>query len=169
MKKQSNRSIFLKRFALSDWNEVGSYATWTGAIELYIKGVLSCVDVASIKKQRFHVVLDCGNGAGSLVAPILLKKLGCVVTELNCEPDGMFPGRHSEPLPENLTMLMKKVSETHASFGVGLDGDADRAIFIDENGSYVWGDKSLSLVGRYITREKERRCHSHPCDDLDMF
>jgi phosphomannomutase/phosphoglucomutase len=146
---------FSKRFALSDWNEVGSYATWTGAIELYIKGVLSCVDVASIKKRRFHVVLDCGNGAGSLVAPILLKKLGCVVTELNCEPDGMFPGRHSEPLPENLTMLMKKVSETHASVGVGLDGDADRAIFIDENGSYVWGDKSLSLVGRYITREKK--------------
>ncbi|HWR63902.1 MAG TPA: phosphoglucosamine mutase [Candidatus Thermoplasmatota archaeon] len=146
---------FSKGFALSDWNEVGSYATWTGAIELYIKGVLSCVDVASIKKQRFHVVLDCGNGAGSLVAPILLKELGCVVTELNCEPDGMFPGRHSEPLPENLTMLMKKVSESHASFGIGLDGDADRAIFIDENGSYIWGDKSLSLVGRYITCEKK--------------
>jgi phosphomannomutase/phosphoglucomutase len=50
---------------------------------------------------------------------------------------------------------MEKVPETHASFGVGLDGDADRAIFIDENGSYIWGDKSLSLVGKYITRKKK--------------
>ncbi|MCX6671256.1 MAG: phosphoglucosamine mutase [Euryarchaeota archaeon] len=146
---------FSKLFALSDWKDVGNYATWDGAIELYMEGVLSRVDVASIKKQRFHVVLDCGNGAGSLVTPILLKKLGCRVTKLNCKPDGTFPGRHSEPLPENLTLLMKKVSETQASFGVGLDGDADRAIFIDENGSYIWGDKSLSLVGKYITREKK--------------
>jgi phosphomannomutase/phosphoglucomutase len=146
---------FSQQFALSDWNEVGSSSTWAGAIELYIKGVLSHVDVASIKRQRFHVVLDCGNGAGSLVAPILLKKLGCRVTQLNCKPDGTFPGRQSEPIPENLTRLMKKVSETKASFGVGLDGDADRAIFVDENGSYIWGDKSLSLVGKYITREKK--------------
>jgi len=146
---------FSQQFARCDWNNAGNYATWDGAIDLYIKGILSHVDVASIKKQRFHVVLDCGNGAGCLVAPVLLKKLGCVVTELNCEPDGTFPGRHSEPLPENLTILMEKVPETHASFGVGLDGDADRAIFIDENGSYIWGDKSLSLVGKYITRKKK--------------
>lgn len=146
---------FSKQFSLCDWKDVGSYTTWDGAIDLYIKGILSRMDVACIKKQRFHVVLDCGNGAGCLVAPILLKKLGCVVTELNCEPDGTFPGRHSEPLPENLTQLMEKVPETHASFGVGLDGDADRAIFIDENGSYLWGDKSLSLVGKYITGKKK--------------
>jgi phosphomannomutase/phosphoglucomutase len=50
---------------------------------------------------------------------------------------------------------MKNTSEAGASFGVGLDGDADRAIFIDENGTYIWGDKSLSLVGKYITREKK--------------
>ncbi|MBN2599114.1 MAG: phosphoglucosamine mutase [Candidatus Thermoplasmatota archaeon] len=146
---------FSGQFAFSDWKNVGSYATWDGARDLYIKGILSHVDVPSIKKHRFHVVLDCGNGAGSLVAPILLKKLGCIITEMNCEPDGTFPGRQSEPMPENLTMLMKKVSETHASFGVGLDGDADRVIFTDEHGSYIWGDKSLSLVGDYITKKKK--------------
>jgi phosphomannomutase/phosphoglucomutase len=146
---------FSQHYALSDWGSVGTFSTWNGAIELYIKGILSTIDTTSIKKQRFHVVLDCGNGVGSLVAPILLKKLGCRVTELNCTPDGTFPGRHSEPIPENLTALMKNVPEAGASFGVGLDGDADRAIFIDENGEYIWGDKSLSLVGKYITREKK--------------
>jgi phosphomannomutase/phosphoglucomutase len=144
---------FSKQFSLSDWNTVGNCSTWDGAIELYIKGILSHVNEAAIKKQQYHVVLDCGNGVGSLVAPLLLEKLGCIVTELNCQPDGMFPGRPSEPIPEHLTMLMKKVVETHASFGVGLDGDADRAIFVDENGSYLWGDKSLSLVGKYITQK----------------
>jgi phosphomannomutase/phosphoglucomutase len=146
---------FSQRYDLSDWKNVGNYLTWNGAINLYIKGILSRIDTECIKKQRFHVVLDCGNGVGGLVAPLLLKKLGCRVTELNCEPDGTFPGRHSEPIPENLTMLMKSVPESGASFGVGLDGDADRAIFVDENGTYIWGDKSLSLVGKYITREKK--------------
>lgn len=138
----------------SEWNNVGHYTTWDGAIDLYIEGILSQVDVASIKKQKFHIVLDCGNGAGSLVAPTLLKKLGCRITELNCLPDGTFPGRHSEPIPENLVMLMKKVPKNDASFGVGLDGDADRAIFVDENGAYIWGDKSLTLAGEYITSKK---------------
>jgi phosphomannomutase/phosphoglucomutase len=146
---------FSQRYDLSDWKNVGNYLTWNGAINLYIKGILSRIDTECIKKQRFHIVLDCGNGVGGLVAPLLLKKLGCRVTELNCEPDGTFPGRHSEPIPENLTMLMKSVPESGASFGVGLDGDADRAIFVDENGTYIWGDKSLSLVGKYITRGKK--------------
>lgn len=146
---------FSQQYALVDWRSVGTFSTWNDTIDLYIKGILSTVDVACIKQHRFHVMLDCGNGVGSFVAPILLKKLGCIVTELNCEPDGRFPGRHSEPIPENLTALMKNISETDVSFGVGLDGDADRAIFIDENGTYIWGDKSLSLVGKYITGEKK--------------
>lgn len=147
--------FFSQQYSLSDWRSVGTYSTWDGAIDLYIKGILSSVDVACIKKQRFHVVLDCGNGAGGLVAPLLLKKLGCRVTELFCEPDGTFPGHNSEPIPENLTTLMKTVPKVHASFGVAQDGDADRAIFIDENGNYIWGDKSLSLVGKHITKNSK--------------
>jgi phosphomannomutase/phosphoglucomutase len=146
---------FSQDFAFADWREVGDFSAWDGAIDLYIHGVLSRVDVPCVKKQQFYVVLDCGNGVGSLVVPRLLQKLGCKVTLLYCEPDGTFPGRHSEPTPENLTALMEKVPEVGASFGVALDGDADRAIFVDENGTYLWGDKSLSLVGSYITKKKK--------------
>lgn len=144
---------FSKQYALSDWRTVGTLTTWDGAIDLYINGIVSRVDIAAIKKQRFHVILDCGNGAGCRTAPLLLQKLGCRVTKLHCDLDGTFPGRHSEPTPQNLIKLMQYVSESDGSFGIGLDGDADRAIFIDENGSYIWGDKSLSLVGKYITYE----------------
>jgi phosphomannomutase/phosphoglucomutase len=155
VEEQIEQQYFSHQYTYVDWRNVGSYSTWDGAKELYIKGILSQVDTDAIKKQRFHVLLDCGNGAGGLVAPVLLRKLGCRVTELNCEVDGTFPGRHSEPTPEHLTTLMEQVLKSDASFGVGLDGDADRAIFIDENGGFIWGDKSLSLVGKYMTQEKK--------------
>jgi phosphomannomutase/phosphoglucomutase len=144
---------FSKQFIRVPWTDVGTYTTWDGAISLYIKGILSTVDVPLIKKQHFHVVLDCGHGAGSLVAPLLLNKLGCVVTPLFCTPDGTFPGRNSEPTPENLATLMETVRENKASFGFAQDGDADRAIFVDEHGRYIAGDQSLSLIGKYITKE----------------
>jgi len=149
------RIYFDKNYSLADWKNVGKLSTWDGAIDLYIKGILANVDVNLIKKKKFHVVLDCGNGAGSLVAPILLKKLGCKITELYCEIDGMFPGHNSEPLQENLGVLMKTVTKVRADIGVAQDGDADRAIFIDENGTYLYGDKTLALAGKHITKQKK--------------
>jgi len=146
---------FEKTRVLADWKNVGKLSFWDGAIDLYINGILSVVDVKTIKKHRFHVVLDCGNGAGSLVAPKLLEKLGCKAIHLFCEPDGTFPGHNSEPLPENLGELMKTVQQhPEVVFGVAQDGDADRAIFVDEHGSYIWGDKSLALAGKYLTKQQ---------------
>ena len=147
------RIYFEKKFSLAGWKDVGQLKKWDGAIDLYINGILKNVNVNLIKKKRFHVVLDCGNGAGILVTPILLKKLGCKLTELYCEPDGTFPGHNSEPLPENLGYLIKKVPEVNADFGVAQDGDADRAIFIDEKGNYIWGDQSLALGAKYETKK----------------
>ena len=144
---------FEKSFSLADWKDVGNLLRWDGAIDLYINDILSIVDVDLIKKQNFHVVLDCGNGAGSLVTPILLKKLNCKVTELFCEPDGTFPGHNSEPLPENLGVLIETTGKESPVFGIAQDGDADRAIFVDEKGAYVWGDKTLALAGKYLTSE----------------
>ena len=145
---------FQKQYHVSNWENVGCFSTWEGAADLYIEGVLKHVDVELVKKHGFHVVLDCGNGAGSMVTPLLLERLGCRVTKIFCTPDGRFPGRNSEPIPENLTELVKKVVEVNADFGVAQDGDADRAIFIDEKGGYIWGDKTLALAAKYVTQEK---------------
>lgn len=146
---------FEKTFSLADWKNVGKHSPWDGSIDFYIDGILSTVDVDLIRKQQFHVVLDCGHGAGSVVTPVLLKRLGCTVTALFCEPDGTFPGRNSEPTPENLGDLVKTVKKLDVSFGMAQDGDADRAIFIDENGTYIWGDRTLALAGKYITQENK--------------
>ena len=68
-----------------------------------------------------------------------------------------------------LLLCFKTVHEAGASFGIAQDGDADRAIFVDENGTYIWGDKSLSLVGKYITgKKKGRRCR-HTSNHLYVF
>ncbi len=144
---------FQQSFLHVKWDDVGKFTFWDGSIGLYINGILNTVDVDLIKSRQYHVVLDCGNGAGSLVTPILLEKLGCKITELYCEPDGTFPGHNSEPLPENLVELIKKVPEVKADIGAAQDGDADRAIFVDEKGNYIWGDKSLAIGAKYATKD----------------
>lgn len=153
VEEEIEKIYFEESFSLADWKDVGEVSFWDESIDLYIDGILKAVDGDAIKKRQFHVVLDCGNGAGSLVTPILLKKLGCKITKLYCEPDGTFPGHNSEPLPENLTELIKKVSDIEADIGAAQDGDADRAIFIDEKGNYIWGDKSLALGAKYTTKQ----------------
>lgn len=142
---------YSKAFQLVSWDNIGCFSTIDNANEYYINGIISHIDIESIKKKGFHVVLDCGNGSGCVVTPFLLEKLGCRVTCLNCEPDGRFPGHPSEPSPENVTELLAKMKETHADFGVVQDGDADRAIFVDEHGAYLWGDQTLSLFAKYMT------------------
>ncbi|MDG6228569.1 MAG: phosphoglucosamine mutase [Candidatus Thermoplasmatota archaeon] len=143
-------------FELVTWDEIGCFNTVEYANESYIKGIISKVDYVSIKKKGFHVVLDCGSGSGSVVTPLLLEKLGCKVTRLYCEPDGRFPGHPSEPTPENVAELVAKMKETHADVGVAQDGDADRAIFVDEQGTYIWGDQTLSLFAKYMTLHKPK-------------
>ncbi len=160
---------FNKKFNLADWKDIGKYSTYEDSINLYIKGIISKIDIDLIKKKKYHIVLDCGSGAGSVVAPMLLEKLGCKVTELYCKPDGTFPGHNSEPVPENLTELTRKVTEFKADLGVAQDGDADRAIFVDENGTYIWGDKTLALAAKYITKKHSNSIIVTPVTTSDCF
>src|SRR5439155_1404789 len=110
--------------------------------------MLEKVDAAAIRKSAFTVVVDPGNGAVCVVTPYLLRSLGCRVISLNGQPDGAFPGRMPEPIPDHLGDLMHVVSEVHADLGIAHDGDADRAIFVDDKGSFVYGDKSLALLAK---------------------
>jgi phosphomannomutase/phosphoglucomutase len=138
-----------------DWKEVGKYDQYNKAIDYYLQNVLSTIDVDMIKSKKFRVVLDCGGGAGSVIMPKILKDIGCEVICLFCKLDGTFSGRNSEPLRENLAELINTVAKINADFGVALDGDADRAIFVDEKGKYLIGDKTLALVAKYLTKKNK--------------
>lgn len=137
----------------ASWNEIGEKYTNDNIIEEYIQTAISNVDVDAIKEANLKVVLDCGSGAGSFTAPYLVRKLGCEVTTLNCQADGFFPGRDPEPIEENLQELISVVKELDADIGLAHDGDADRTICIDENGAFVLGDKTFTLVEKQMLKE----------------
>ncbi len=105
-------------------------------------------DVAGrFKLERpVSVVVDCGNGTGSLAAVPLLKRIGARVDALYCKSDGTFPNHHPDPtVDENLVALIERVRETSAELGVAFDGDADRIGAVDENGRIVRGDYLLLI------------------------
>jgi phosphomannomutase/phosphoglucomutase len=109
---------------------------------------------SSLKGCGLRVVIDCGNGAASLVAKNALEQLGCHVTGLYCDLDGHFPNHHPDPtVMENLKDLIEKVRATGADVGIGYDGDADRIGVIDELGQILWGDRLLLLFARDVLLE----------------
>ncbi len=101
--------------------------------------------------RRLHVVLDCGNGTASLVAPQVLEEWGVEVTCLYCDSDPRFPHHHPDPVqPDNLKDLIAAVQRTRADVGIGLDGDGDRIGVVDEHGAIIWGDTLMILFWREI-------------------
>jgi phosphomannomutase/phosphoglucomutase len=101
------------------------------------------------------VVMDCGNGAGALIAPEIFKALGCDLIPLYCEPDGRFPNHHPDPtVPENLADLIATVRKEGADLGVAFDGDADRLGAVDETGEIIWGDKLTLLFATEILKKQ---------------
>lgn len=120
------------------------------ALDTYFEGIKSHVNLNQIQSKKLKVVLDVGNGAQAVTAPILCKQLGCTVITINEKIDGSFPGRGSEPTPENLQLLSQTVLKEKANLGVAFDGDGDRSIFCDEFGKILTGDKSAILLAKYI-------------------
>lgn len=132
---------------LSPWNKIGTVCE-LDALEAYKNAVLSHVDVDAIKKAHFGIAIDPGNGVAALAAPTIARELGCVVSTINAEVDGRFPGRESEPRPDNLDSLRGLVKTVGADLGVAFDGDGDRSLFVDEKGEVHWGDRSIALVAQ---------------------
>ena len=123
-------------------------------IDRYIADVVKRVGKLS---RPMKVVADCGNGAGALVAPQLLRAIGANLTTLFCESDGTFPNHHPDPtVVENLQDLIAGVARDRADIGVAFDGDADRIGVIDEQGGIVWGDHVLILYARDVLQRSGR-------------
>ncbi|MFH1502428.1 MAG: phosphomannomutase/phosphoglucomutase [Candidatus Eisenbacteria bacterium] len=133
--------------------ERGDFETGRGerTEALLVDGYIDAI-VQRIKLERpLKVVVDCGNGCGSLVARELFARLGCDTTFLFCEPDGDFPNHHPDPtVMENVRDLIAAVRSEGADIGIGYDGDADRVGTIDETGGVVFADKVLALLAREI-------------------
>ncbi len=140
---------FRKRFLQGN----GQFLGYLDPIKPYINGILSHIDIKSIKEHKFKVVIDTISSVAALTAPLLLKELNVKTIVVNGQLDGAFSSRNPEPLPDNLQSLGKFVKACNANFGVAFDGDADRSIFISDTGEVIWGDKSGALLAEYSMRK----------------
>lgn len=125
-------------------------------VSRYVDAVLALVEADKIRSQKFTVVMDTGNGAQAVVAPLIAKLLGCKVIVINGEIDGDFPARGSEPTPENLEVLSEAVVSSGSDFGVAYDGDGDRSIFCDNMGKIYMGDKTGALLFKHLVSQKHK-------------
>ncbi|MGZ7048723.1 MAG: phosphoglucosamine mutase [Methanobacterium sp.] len=153
-----------KSFSQVSWEEIGQIEENEGIISDYFDDLLDEVDI----KGNLKVVVDCANGAGSYISPMVLRKAGLDVVTLNCQPDGFFPGRMPEPSEANLSELMKVVGAIGADIGIAHDGDADRMVAIDDNGKMADFDKLLALVSSQIGGKVVTTVDASVCIDMCM-
>lgn len=145
--------IYLQKSWITNPENYGITGKEERAIETYLKGIVSQVDSKLIESKNFKVVLDLGNGVQAVSAPDFCKMMQCKTFLVNQNIDGTFPGRGSEPTPQNLSELSKIVTENNADVGIAFDGDGDRSIFCDNNGNILSGDKSALVLTQHILKK----------------
>jgi len=110
--------------------------------------------VSKVSLDRpIRIAMDCGNGAGALTGPEILRRIGCEITELFCDVDGRFPNHHPDPtVAKNLNDLIAEVKKGGYDFGVAFDGDADRIGVVDDLGQIIWADYLMILFLEEVAR-----------------
>lgn len=113
----------------------------------YIEEITRTVKLA----RPMKIAIDCGNGAGGVVARQLFEALGCQVDMLYEDVDGDFPNHHPDPaVPENLHELIQHVQAHACELGLAFDGDADRLGVVTRSGHIIWPDRQLALFAQDV-------------------
>ena len=133
--------------------EIGTVTFNNSYIDTHIDMILDlpCVDVESIKKRKFKIVVDAVNSTGGIVIPKLLQKLNVETLELYCEPTGEFP-HNPEPLKENLSDLSNLVVKENADLGIVVDPDVDRLAFVSDDGEVFGEEYTLVACADYYLK-----------------
>ena len=135
---------------LSNFKNVGSEIVKEDIMDEYINEVMS---QASSDTNAMKIVLDCGNGSASEIAPKLIRSLGHQVIELFCKIDGNFPNHHPDPGKiENLQDLIKAVKSESADIGIAFDGDGDRLGVISSNGEIIYPDQLMMIFSKEVLK-----------------
>ncbi len=143
-----------EHFFKTTWDFVGRSRT-DDAVTPYIKAVLSNISINAIKNRRFSVAADCANSTTLATTPVLLESLKTHYLTLNSNPDGFFPGRNPEPTEDNLSDLITVAKTGRFDLSVAHDGDGDRAVFLDEKGNFIDGDKVVALIADHILEHEK--------------
>lgn len=139
-------------FEFSDVKKLGSYEVDESYTAIHIEKILRLplVDVEAIKNRNFRIAIDCVNSTGGIVIPRLLKALGVkTVTEIYCEPTGIFP-HNPEPLPDNINYICNEINHGQYDLGIVVDPDVDRLAFVTEDGTPFGEEYTLVAVADYV-------------------
>jgi len=136
---------------LNKTNKTGKLVEKDDYIDIHIDSILklNLVDIESIKRKNYKIVVDAVNSTGGIAVPRLLEKLGVDVVKLYCDPNGDFP-HNPEPLKENLSDLSNLVIKKDADIGIVVDPDVDRLAFVCENGDVFGEEYTLVACSDYV-------------------
>ncbi len=140
-------------YALADWRGLGDEKDGAGLVDQYLDGILAHFPPGA--GSGMIVAIDPGSGAACQTTPHLLERLGATVHAINAAFDGTFPNRFPEPTPAGLAPLAALVRKTGAAFGIAHDGDADRAVFVDDRGRYVEENREFALIAHHVCRRRQ--------------
>jgi phosphomannomutase len=154
--KEIREALVAGRFDVASGQTPGQIRS-CGVVEEYAQHCLAFIDLTRLRPLK--VVLDAGNGMGSLGAQAILRHLPLEQVQMYFELDGSFPNHPPDPLEEaNRRGLAERVVAEGADLGIAWDGDADRCFFIDDTGRFVPGDFITALLGEgFAARERHAR------------
>ncbi|MDD1728707.1 MAG: phosphoglucosamine mutase [Methanospirillum sp.] len=144
--------VFSGTFSAKGWEAVGNERSAPDLVQEYVEGVVSKVPAGI--GEGMTVVIDAGCGAAYRTTAAILSQLKCRVLTINAQPDGRFPARNPEPSEEGLAPMADLVCSVGAAFGIAHDGDADRAVFIDNKGRFVEENKEFALIADAVCTGK---------------
>ncbi|MCB0279973.1 MAG: phosphoglucosamine mutase [Calditrichaeota bacterium] len=163
------------QFNYKGWDQIGKLETYSEAATDHINAILklSLVDKKLIRSKEFKVVLDTVNGAGGRIMNQLLTELGCTIIHINAEETGMF-AHTPEPIPENLKDLAERVKNEAADFGIAVDPDVDRCVFINEHGQAIGEEYTLAMAVKLVLSKKlghvvKNMSSSRAIDDIAKY
>lgn len=143
-------------FTFATVDKLGSYTQNNTALQKHIEAIVNypLVDVESITKSNFKIIVDAINSTGAIAVPALLKALGVKdITVLNEEVNGKF-AHNPEPLPQHLSQLCNEVDRQKANLGIAVDPDVDRLCFVNEDGSLFGEEYTLVAIADFILQQR---------------
>ncbi len=132
----------------ANWEEIGSVNAVDESEELYVKYLKKRFDEGLPDLSGLELTVDCANGATYRVAPKIFSNLGAEISSIGVNPDGFNINENCGST--SLGQLKESVSSGESDLGIAFDGDGDRALFIDEEGNEVNGDRVLYFASRYL-------------------
>ncbi|MFW9937612.1 MAG: phosphoglucosamine mutase [Candidatus Thorarchaeota archaeon] len=142
-----------KSFNQIEWHQIGKITQINDINDIHIKTI---IDNIKFDGSKLNAIVDPGNGSGCEIVPKLLSNYNINIVTINAQMDGKFPGRLSEPSKENLIQISNFLkSSSQEDIGIALDGDADRVIFLDENGEIIDPIRLLALMAKFYMEENK--------------